>query len=463
MINQQKLSGSADFIRTATVNSEETRSFDNLNLSFNYTHLFSKKEQLVFKLDRLQAENDNSQNDLFLYVNDGNIRYEDLNHANNVVYTTSVDYEKSLNKLNGKLSAGLRYSGILNRNEADYNQYKDEVQDEAASYEDAYDYDESVYAVYGKYAFSIRQITASLGLRLEHSVIFPQSVANPDQSLKTDYTDLFPEAGIQWNYNAAKGHNLALNYNRRINRPRMANLNPLIIRENDYFYTQGNPFLKADYADSFTLRSVFFNKYLMNVTYSASNDGVFTEGKVDAGSDVLYQTPENGMKSRYMSIYAEYPVVLNKWGNIKFSGSYNFKHSAYLENRSDVWSWNAGMSGFFRLPHGFNLMANCLYFPGNIALFSRSYEEIHSNLQISKSFLKGQLTTNLSFNDLFNVNGSQRRDQFSGVYYQSLKNNFSGYSIMLNVNYTFHWGSKTAKINRANSGNGTERGRLSDN
>ncbi len=314
MINNQKLLGSNEFVQASTGSSENVRESDNLNVSFNYTHLFSRKEQLVFKLDRFQTKSKNNQDDLFLYTDADDIRYIDVNNENNAVYTACIDYVKSFDKLNGKLTAGLKYSDLENENITNYYKYTNGIRDDFASYEDTYHYDEDVLAAYGKYAFSIKNINTTLGLRIEHSSIFPLSASAPDQSQRSSYTDLFPGAGLNWNYNADKGHSISLDYNRSVNRPYMGSLNPLIIRENDYVYTRGNPFLKPSYGNTIALRSLFFHQYLINISYSASNDGTISVTTVESGSDIVYTQPENGMKYQNLNIYAECPFSMGKWG-----------------------------------------------------------------------------------------------------------------------------------------------------
>lgn len=461
LLNSRKLPGSGEFVPASAGIFENDQYLDNLNLSFNYTHLFSKKDQLVFRVDRLQTQSKYDQKNLFSYADADDIRYSDLNDEVNLAYTAGLNYEKSFDKLSGKLTAGLKYSGLASQSISDYNQYTNGIRDDLSSYEDVYHYDEDVYAAYGKYAFTVGNFNTTMGLRIEHASVFPRSASDPDQSLRSDYTDFFPEAGVNWNYNADKGHSISLNYNRSIYRPYMGNLNPLIIRENDYVYTRGNPFLKPSYGNTITLRSLLFYQYLVNVSYSASDDGTVSVTTVAPGSDIVYTQPGNGMKSRNLNVYAECPLKMGVWGNVKVTGTYSRGESSYMDYHVNRNFWNTGLSGMFRLPYDLNLMVDLSYVSGMKDLFSKSYAMMTGNFIISRSFFARQLNMSLFLGDLFNGYGTQQQDVFSDNYYQTSKNNFNNQKVVLRASYTFKWGNKSVKINRADPGNSDEQGRLS--
>ncbi|MGV8139167.1 MAG: outer membrane beta-barrel family protein [Mangrovibacterium sp.] len=458
---KQRNQSLADFGQTASGFSNNDNRLKNYNVSLNYTHLFNKESLLVFKLDRFQNDGKNSQNNEYVYVNEDHMQYKSQNEEQNLIYTAGINFEQSFNKGENKLVAGLKYSDISSESNTDYTLLNNGILDGNASYVDRYKYSEQVYALFSKYSFVYKAVSANLGFRLEHAVISPRSDINPERNEKSHYTDLFPEAGVYFNINKEKGHSIALQYNRAVFRPSMYSLNPLLKQESEYRYSSGNPLLKPSYSSLYSSRFTFFDRYLTNITYSVSKNRSIILGNVDADSDIIYTRPENGLKNKSLDIYMEYPLRIQSWGRLKLTGSYFFNESRFEDDKENNTSWDLGLSGMFRFPYDINIMTDISYGPPRKSLYTKSYSHVYSNININKSFLNRQLIVTLLFTDIFNMIGSQRTDSFFNDYSQKSKNTFDTFSVMARISYNLGWGNKSAKIHRTSSGNSTEQGRIS--
>ena len=62
---------------------------------------------------------------------------------------------------------------------------------------------------------------------------------------------------------------LALNYNRRLSRPRYNELNPFKVYYNPYSYTEGNPYIRPEFIDNINFNIHTKTSYLVHFPYFA--------------------------------------------------------------------------------------------------------------------------------------------------------------------------------------------------
>ncbi len=430
------------------------------NLSLNYTHLFNEKSSLVFTADRLQNDGEKNQENDYAYISGDSMQYRNRNKEKNLIHTAAVNWERSLREKD-KLTAGIKYTDLSTKSNMDNLLLENGIEDEMASYIDRYDYTEQVYALFSKYALTHSAVNANVGVRLEHAVISPRSAINPERNRDQRYTGLFPEVAIHYDLHKEKGHRITLQYNRSIGRPSMQSLNPLLIQQNEYSYTTGNPLLKPSYSNLYTSRFTLFDRFLLNISYTTSRNRHLYLGVVDPENDIIYTRPENGMKSRSLDIYMEYPLRLGSWGQLKLNGSYSLYEERFEDHHKQNASWDTGFSGTFRLPYDINVMADLRYTPSRRTLYAKHYSSVYSNVIINKLLMNRRLTASLMFGDIFNMIGGQRSDSFFDDYSQKQRGLSSTFTVMARVSYTFNWGNRSAKIRRTSAGNTPEQGRIS--
>jgi hypothetical protein len=424
--------------------------------SFNFLHIFDKTARLILKLDGVKNKGINYQENSYEYVSDGTMKYVNDANNNSTAYTASADFEKKLSA--GTFSAGIKYSDLLNENVNSYMLYTDNLQKDNDL--DKYNYSEKIYAAFSSYSFSIGNLSSSLGLRIEHSSVYPQSLITPEDNKESKYTDLFPEIGLTYIYNKDKGHNIGFQYNRSIDRPIMDDLNPKVKQINEYTYSSGNPLLKASYGHNFTLRNILFTRYVLNLSYNFGNDGTVSRSVVDETSGIIYNSMFNGLKSGYFSAYAECPLNIGKWANLKFNFKYDWSKQEYMTDKNQSGSYAFGFSGMYRLPYGISIMNSFNYASPGKTLYTKIFTYPLADLQIQKQFLKNRLTAGIVFIDILNSAGNSRTESFFAEYYQKQTQTSNGRSVVFRLNYNFKWGNKFAKINRNEAGNANESTRI---
>ena len=444
--------------KVASGHSLNERNFTDYNLSFSYIHKFADTGQLTFKADHLGVDSDDDGMQRYQYAEGDHTEYNHLNDAKNRLTTLSADYTRNFKSLDGRLSVGAKATWLGNDDYTRYASYLNGELDELTSYSDPYRYEEEIYALYAKYAFKLKRLSLSLGVRMEDARISPQSVTNPERNHVSHYTDFFPEVRFNYTIHPELGHNINFSYNRGLGRPMMEDLNPTVRRTGEYSYSMGNPWLEPAYSDHLVLTTTLFNKYSLNVRYRHDKNHSFDMSEERDG--ILYTTSQNGMTSSVLSFYLSVPVKLAEWWNVRLHASYFYDRQKHLDEESSDGSWGAGYHMDIRLPKDFSISHDLTYDQPFQRLYSKQTARPQCHFDITKAFPKQGWRITLGLMDVFNQAGSRKVENFNEQYYQRTQGTCSNFAIRLNVSYNFRWGQKSM-VRRNQAGNMNEMSRIS--
>ena len=441
--------------RTSDGVSTGNRDFNSFTLSFLYLHKFGKNGELTFKAESFRNKVDENEDQRYRYVSGEQREDNRLNTSDNRLHMLKADYTRRFPAVKGKLSAGVKAHWLTNDNRTDYQSATDGVANPYGNYKDMYKYAEDLYALYAKYNFTWKRFNLTAGMRVEHSVLSPQSLTNPERNEENSYTDFFPEVGFSYTINKAKGHNTSLSYNKSIHRPSIGFLNPLVQRTNEYNYTMGNPSLKPYATHSLSWTTHLFHKYIFRLYYDHSDDGFISLSESKDGD--IYTTRHNGSRLSTFKAYASVPVQLGKNVKLTFNGSYSYNRTRYLEDEREFGSWNVGFSGMFDLPFGIDMMTNFSYFPPVKSLYGKTTSRPFAYMHVSKTFLKNKLNVAVLAGDLFDTLASTKSEYRYDTHWQMTKGSKRNYGAVLNVSYNLRWGQKS---NVHQAGSSSDSGRF---
>ena len=264
----------SDYLTTLS-NTEDNNTFD---LGANFTHKFDDNSQK----GNLKSRSKNQTGETPKHVLTGNFTYSynkgDENQDNVTTYNSPSNtspfkrksFDKNLNQNfsgqldyvhpfsnDSKLETG--YKGTYKKKDDDYTlQSFDTVTNTYVTdnnFSNHFLYNEHVEALYGIYSSKIGDFSYSVGARTE-GTFTNGDVLNTNQTFNRKYIDIFPSASAT--YKLSKTSDIQLTYSRRINRPRMGQLNPFIEINDPNNYQSGNPDLKPEYTDSYELSFIEF-------------------------------------------------------------------------------------------------------------------------------------------------------------------------------------------------------------
>jgi hypothetical protein len=208
---------------------EDTDKNESSFYSLYYKHDFEKEGRgLTFEINNynLKAENSTQYIPVESDNNQGtrvNMVKPKQNEAGiKIDYTTPV-----VNKLTIGTGVKAKYKILYDRNIRDYK------------------YSEEIFAAYGTIGYKQEKYDINFGVRTE------QSLAKLEKKFSNTAFSFFPQFNM--NYKLTTRENIQLAYNRSIFRPNIYQLNPYLSIDDPFTVSKGNPFLGAEFLNSFSL------------------------------------------------------------------------------------------------------------------------------------------------------------------------------------------------------------------
>ncbi|MDF1548941.1 MAG: TonB-dependent receptor [Bacteroidales bacterium] len=281
--NNNLLTNFQDYTTSNKTNSDET------NASLFYKKEFKKPIQELTAEATWYLFNSTNNNDFVSNL------YGD-NH--DIPDTSIFRNEKAINERT-YMSAKVDYVhpiGVSMRLETGYQIYYQSLNydfnSSDAALSNVYDYSEFRNAAYLGWTWNVKKFGLQATLRAEYSDI------KVSDAFRSDYFTLLPSTNIQ--YKISGSQNIKLNYNRRINRPDIYNLNPFERISPDFNISKGNPFLEPEHRDKVELKYTlnFGKNYFSPAIYyehiskkiSTLNNSVFDP---ITGREFTISSPEN--------------------------------------------------------------------------------------------------------------------------------------------------------------------------
>lgn len=268
-------------------------------------------------------------------------------------------------------------------------------------------YHEQVYASYASLSHSIKKWGYKVGLRVEHTRINSDLVTTQVKNAK-NYTGFFPSAHVA--FKPTQGWELRLSYSRRINRPRIHDLNPFTDYSDPVNLMAGNPNLNPEYINSGEF-NVSFSKKKHSVSgsvYYRYTENVMTRFRtVDtaSGTSVTSQYNVGFAHSAGVELISRHELF--KWWNI--TANVNAFYYKISSNNSFGNLSNNNIGGFGRI------ISNWKFLKGTEAQLTLGYWAPSAAPQgaakaiwgidvgLKKDFWKNRITVNLAVTDIFNT------------------------------------------------------------
>ena len=185
---------------------------------------------------------------------------------------------------------------------------------------DDYDisYTENIGAAYAVATMNYGRWSAVVGLRGEYTY------ANGRESdVEQNYFSLFPNANFSYALDKTGKHSVVAQYSRTISRPSFWNLTPRRMQISDYTYQTGNPALRPQFVNQYSLTAVLGYKYSLTFVVQNIKDDIQQKVVSDAlNPNMMNLTHENLPTTNQYAVIASLPITLAKW-----------------------WDWNTNLTG----------------------------------------------------------------------------------------------------------------------
>ncbi len=460
---------------------DNTRKFNAFDASLNYKKTFATPGRELTADIFFTSRNGNATDVLFQqHKNDFKDNYYQTSTTieRNRDASAQVDFVTGVGN-GGRIETGYKFSyrGVGQ----DYHLYSgisesDTVED--LSQRNDFNYSEYINALYFIYSNTFwSKLQMQLGLRGEVSYTVSNLKSQDMVYTYWNYNHFaknFFYPTIHLKYEFTPEHSLQFSFSRRVQRPRIHQLNPFINYSDKENLSCGNPELEPEFANSFELGYMFVkDKTALTLTgfYRRRTNLITrnTEMQWDSlGNPYTMTTYMNYNKSQNMGVEIFFSQRVKKVWRINVTGSFyrNIIDSDNLldENLSRDWAWNMGVNQTFTVGKNFDLQLDFRYRSSSLTSGSmgwgtggvgqgRRSATYWLNMGAKKGFLDNSLVVSLNVRNILYFIPKVRQMQIkswqncavydedyepnagSTGYYSSSLREHEGFNISLNVTY----------------------------
>ncbi len=382
------------------------------------------------------------------------------------IKTAKADYTLPLTKTL-KFEAGVKLSDVKTDNDlaAQRNSAGGYVNDPTLS--NHFVYDEKIDAGYINLSRNYKNTSIQAGLRAEYTKSEGDLITT-DQVVDRSYLNFFPSLFI--NQTISKKNELGFNYSRRIDRPGYDNLNPFVYFLDQYTYSQGNPFLKPQYTDSYELNYTYNHTINVSFGYSRTTDVITQLLLTDTIKKATFQTTLNLRVQNSYNFNFNSPYTITKWwtGNVNLTAFYlGFKSNGQQSGNLSSGTINDGKLAYqLKATQTFTLAKNFKAELMGDYQSSLVYGYFHVKPQyaidagLSHSFAEKKINVKLSVSDIFNIRTNNVTSVSQGNIINIQQKNETRIG---RLTFTYNFGNNKIRARQHESGADAEKNRVKGN
>ncbi|MCF7568667.1 TonB-dependent receptor [Sabulilitoribacter arenilitoris] len=291
-------------------------------------------------------------------------RFQTFSSQEIKIYTGQFDYELPIND-SSEFEAGLKVSNINSESILDQFLFDNGIKLQDLENSDKFLYDETNYAAYSSYSKDWGKWHLKAGLRTEITNIKGNSLST-NQISNNDYIKLFPSFHLLNEIN--ENNEIYFNYNKRIYRPRYDQLNPFKYFLNDNAFVTGNPKLRPQIDDVFTLGYTFNKDYTFELYYRYENNSTLLVIVQDNEENLIKNINTNLNRSiSYGLDFTTYTKISNNWNLYALASAFKFEDQFNaLESNNELidngrWSVYSQIINYFTFLKDKSLSADLAY------------------------------------------------------------------------------------------------------
>jgi len=281
------------------------------------------------------------------------------------------------------------------------------------------EYNENVTAFYSQFGSKISKFSYLLGLRFEDSKIDVNQLTTDIFKTKK-YSNWFPSAFLTYEINDKSS--VAINYSKRISRPRDRFINPFTSYTSNVNLFRGNPDINPSLTDAYDIGYLKrWDKLTLNTSlYYNYTTGSFEQVKKETGEKingipVVETTFFNLGENNRLGFEFTLNYNFKKWwklnGNFNFFNSQNTGEYSYTDTNNQVitqdfdreaTSWSSRITSKITLPYKIEWQTNATYNAAQKTAQGVNKGIAAANLSFSKDVLNDMGTVAFNVNDVFN-------------------------------------------------------------
>lgn len=316
---------------------------------------------------------------------------------------------------------------------------------------------EHCHAIYTTYGYTVAdRLSVMAGIRAEifHRDLSTEYYDTPGHlttvTSDTTYFQLYPSAFLSYNFGG--GHELQLNYTRRVERPRGRQINPRMDFSDSTNISFGNPGLLPSYASSLELN------YLKNWDRHVLSAGFFWRFREGVIQNIKFMDGET-MKNTYVNFKTRHEVGIEVVAKNKLFGEilnlttsvqmyYNgYKGGTFISDlygsgikvdipKRDVFAANVSVNAQFMFTKTFSGSISGRYRSPHVLAQGLTSHAYSIDAGLRKTFLDKRLILALNVRDIFNSR-ARRNTSIGDGFWQYQENQWNSRVVSLSITYNF--------------------------
>jgi len=422
---------------TASVNVYYKTTFDTLG------------KTLTLNADYFNYNKKWSDNYLTSYATIDNIEYQptyalrDSSPGNNNVYSFAVDYTNPFKKY-GRIDAGLKttYTATDNNVLWQYQNGANWLVD--TSLTNHFVYNENINAAYISYDRTIEKYELTIGVRGEGTVT-RSNLITTNQVHDSSYFGLFPNLRLQFTKN--QNNVFSIGYHRSIQRPDFDMINPFIVYISEYSFFAGNPYLRPQLVNNFSLTYTYKKSLNLAVNYSHATNAIAAIVVTGANNSVGVISGNISTQST-ASFSANWGGDIYKFWNVNISSeadyiAYSEDYEKGVLNNSNIgWVYQGQLQNTFKFSKSWAAEIGTYYHSTIPYGFYQIKPSFRMDAGIQKIILHENGKLALSLIDIFNTESINYSTNFMGI---NETVDYKSESRFVKLQFTYKFGNKNVK------------------
>lgn len=363
------------------------------------------------------------------------------------IYVGKLDFVKNIGK--GKFESGLKYSRVKSDNDLAFEELVNDTWQRFPYRQNHFVYTEQIAAGYVDYSREFGKASIKLGLRAEHTQSNAHSITT-DTVNKRSYLDLFPSVSSSYSFN--ENNILSLGYARKISRPNYRYLNPMPYYIDKFTYMLGNPYLRPQYTDGFTLNYTWMKMFNFTFGTDITNDAMVESlgQNVETGESWIQQQNLAKTVTSYLNINA--PAQIGKYWTMN-----NNLTGIYMHFKGEIAGDFANIGSFFfqgrstnnfKLGKGFGAELSVNYNSPFLYNVYKIHTRWGTDVGVNYNFKDQRSSLKLAGTDIFRTqqnNVSTNFSQFDSQFRQYNDNR------VIRLTYTYKFGNLKQQTKRTST------------
>ncbi len=436
-----------------------------INLYYKTTLDTAGKKDIIINVDYFNYNRQWNDDFTTRYYNENGVEYQQPFYLHNnspaVIELKSVTADYTATTKFGKWEAGLKAAFATTDNDVQWQQQVAGNWVVDASKTNHFIYKEHIYAAYLNLNKTIKKYSIEAGLRTEYTNSNGTSITI-NQTNTNNYISLFPNISISYTKSAA--HMFKLGYRKSIQRFGYEVVNPFVVYQSQFSYTQGNPTVLPTFVHAIEFTHVYKYQLFTTLSYSHITQTLAQVYKAGPDSSVISTFANlNNANVISLTITNQKSLLKGKWVTVNTLGAFYAKYDI----TSFSTSVNSKVTGYINTTNTFTLPKKIkaelqAYYSTPIASGIYSIDGMFQmNIGLSKPIMKGKASLACNVKDVFNTYAYNIKT----LYNSGTINTYNkAESRFINLVFTYKFGnSKVRASKNRTTGLEDEKDRLNNN